>query len=202
MRTKPLEESYLARQIITACVNATNKPVTVKFRIGFGRDENVAVEFAKMCEEAGASAITVHGRTTFQGYSGKADYETIKRVKEAVKIPVFANGDIKTYGDVSEVLNSTGVDGVMIGRASLGKPEIFLALLGKGEAEVDKFKQIEFHYKSLLKLYPETFVVKYMRSHLSFYLSGKYKNSAVLVELLKEEKVDEILAKLRNLFEK
>ena len=197
-----LKDITLAREIIEACVKATDKPITVKFRIGFGEDEIVAVQFAKMCEEAGASAITVHGRTTSQGYSGKADYEIIKQVKQAVKIPVFANGDCKTKEDAENILKTTGADGIMIGRAALGSPEVFGEILTGKVPEVDKLEQIKFHYNTLLKFYPENFVSKYMRSHLAFYMSGKYKNSRALVELIKLEDVSVIIGKLEEIFEK
>ena len=98
-----LNDIDLARKIIESCVKATDKPITVKFRIGYTDDNIVATEFAKMCEEAGASAITVHGRTTSQGYSGTVNYDVIRQVKESVSIPVFANGDCKTREDALRI---------------------------------------------------------------------------------------------------
>lgn len=192
-----LKDINLARKIIEACVGATKKPVTVKFRIGYRKGENIAVEFAKMCEEAGASAITVHGRTTEAGYSGEVDYETIRAVKQAVKIPVFANGNICSKEDYKKVLEKTGADGVMIGRASVGKPEVFSQILQNNYAEKStKLEQIKFHYETLMKFYPESQVVKYMRSHLAGYLSGEYKNAKLLVYLLKCDSYTEIITKL------
>ena len=196
-----LKDFELARKVIEECVKATKKPVTVKFRIGFEDGENVAVEFAKMCEEAGASAITVHGRTTSQGYAGKVDYETIKMVKQAVKIPVFANGDCRSKEDYYKILELTGADGVAIGRAAVGSPEIFSDITKK-EFNMKKLDQIKFHYEQLIKVYGERFTVKYMRSHLAGYLSGKYKNSEILVKLLKMEKYTEILAILTDFIAK
>lgn len=192
-----LNDISLAEKIIKACVNATTKPVTVKFRIGYKKGENIAVEFAKMCERAGASAITVHGRTTEDGYSGTVDYETIRQVKEAVKIPVIANGDCRSKEDYLKIMEITKADGVMIGRAAVGHPEIFAEVLGEN-ASVDKLDQIKFHYETLMKYFPEKYVVKSLRAHLAGYLSGEYKNSKLLVELLKIEKYDEIIAKLGN----
>ena len=196
-----LKDFELARNIIKECVKATEKPITVKFRIGFDEDENIAVKFAKMCEEAGASAITVHGRTTSQGYAGKVDYETIRMVKQAVNIPVFANGDCRSKEDYFKILELTKADGVAIGRAAVGNPEIFSEITGK-EFDMQKLEQIKFHYEELMKVYGERFTVKYMRSHLAGYLSGKYKNSQILVKLLKIEKYTEILAILTDFISK
>ena len=196
-----LKDFDIARKVIEECVKATQKPITVKFRIGFESDENVAVEFAKMCEEAGASAITVHGRTTSQGYAGKVDYETIRRVKQAVKIPVFANGDCRSKEDYLKIMELTGADGVAIGRAAVGCPEIFSDIT-ETEFDMPKIEQIKFHYEELIKVYGERFTIKYMRSHLAGYLSGKYKNSQLLVKLLKMEKYTEILAILVDFMRK
>lgn len=195
-----LKDFELARKIIEACVNATEKPVTVKFRIGFYDDQIVAVDFAKMCEDAGAAAITVHGRTTKQGYSGKVDYDVIRQVKEAVSIPVFANGDCKSKEDYDKILEITKADGVMIGRAAVGCPEIFAEIVSGNKPQVDKFEQIKWHYETMLKFYPERYVVLYMRSHLAGYLKGEYKNTKALVEMLKLDKYADILAHLGKIF--
>ena len=192
-----LKDIDLARKVIEACVKVSKKPITVKFRIGYDEGENIAVSFAKMCEEAGAAAITVHGRTTAQAYAGKVDYEAIKQVKDAVKIPVFANGDCRSKEDYDKILDLTGADGVAIGRAAVGKPEIF-SQITKTQFDMQKLEQIKFHYEELIDNYGERFTVKYMRSHLAGYLSGKYKNSQILVKLLKMEKYTEILAVLAD----
>lgn len=189
----------LAEEIIKACVQATDKPITVKFRIGLTSENIVAVEFAKMCERAGASAITVHGRTKVQMYSGVPDFDIIKQVKDAVNIPVFANGDCSCREDYLKILQQTGADGVMVGRGSFGCPEIFEEILTGSKPVVNKFEQVKFHYETMLKYYAENHVVKYMRSHLAGYLSGKYKNSKALVELLKMENITEIIAFLAKI---
>lgn len=193
-----LKNFDLAKQIISACVNATDKPVTVKFRIGFDENENIAVDFAKMCERAGAAAITVHGRTTKQGYSGSVDYETIKQVKQAVNIPVFANGNCETREDYENILKITKADGIMIGRASLGSPEIFEEILTGKKPNVNKFEQIKYHYEILMKFFPEKMVVLSMRTHLANYLKKGYKNTKLLIELLKMNSYKEIIEKLRQ----
>jgi len=197
-----LKNIDLAREIISSCVKATEKPITVKFRIGYDENHLCAVEFAKMCEEAGASAITVHGRTTKQGYSGKSDFEIIKQVKQAVKIPVFANGDCKSREDYLEILKFTGVDGVMVGRASLGCPEVFAKMLGKTSFEVNKLEQILYHYETMLQFYSERYVVLYMRSHMACYLSGEYKNTDALLRILKLTSYKEIKEIILGLFDK
>ena len=193
-----LKNFDLAEQIINACVNVTDKPITVKFRIGFDEGENIAVDFAKMCEKAGAAAITVHGRTTKQGYSGIVNYEAIKQVKQAVNIPVFANGNCETREDYENILKITGADGIMIGRASLGSPEIFEEILTGKKPNVNKFEQIKYHYETLMKFFPEKAVVLSMRTHLANYLKKEYKNTKLLIELLKMNSYSEIIEKLRQ----
>ncbi len=196
-----MKDMELAEKIIKACTLATDKPVTVKFRTGVSSTKINAVEFAKMCERAGASAITVHGRTTAQGYAGTVDLETIKKVKEEVSIPVFANGDCRCKADYEKMLEITKADGVAIGRAAVGHPEIFAEILGLNKT-VDKLEQIKFHYETLLKFIDEEYVVKFMRAHLGGYLSGKYKNSKAMVSLMKMEKYAEILEFLGNFVNK
>ncbi len=170
---KNKEGSYLlkdfdrASQIIKTCVASTDKPVTVKFRIGYNEGENVAVEFAKMCQESGASAICVHGRTRSQFYSGKVDLETIKKVKDSVNIPVIGNGDVVDKASYEEMLK-TGVDAVMVGRGACGKPEIFAELLDK-KIDLTKLEIALSHFailKEHKRLLPE------FKKHLIWYVSG------------------------------
>ncbi len=193
-----LKNIDLARQIIEACVSATDKPITVKFRKGFKDSDNVAVEFAKMCEGAGASAITIHGRTREQMYSGKVDLQTIKAVAEAVNIPVVGNGDIVDECTYEQMLK-TGVDAVMIGRGSFGCPEIFARLQGNA-VDMTKMQMIEKHYEILSQVIQQKYLVKLFRKHLLWYLSG-YKNCTELkkqIVLLTD--VEEIFSLLREFF--
>lgn len=188
----------LAREIILACVNATDKPITVKFRVGINGVNN-AVEFAKMCEGAGASAITIHGRTREQYYSGKCDLEIIKQVKQSVNIPVIANGDVINRESYLNMLNVTGCDGIMVGRAALGHPEVFAEILGK-EIKQNKLEQIKKHINMLLTYYPEIFVVKHMRKHILWYLKGERGASVIKSEVCKLTKINDVIKVLENFF--
>lgn len=172
----------LSFEIISACVKSTDKPISVKFRKGFDENNVNAVVFAKMCESAGASLITVHGRTREQMYSGKSDYEIIKKVKENVKIPVCANGDVVDRESYEKIKNETNADFVMIGRGSLGNPYIFSEILGN-KVEKDLLKDIEFHYQTLLNIYSERTVVNAMRKHLAFYLKGRDNSTSLKKEI-------------------
>lgn len=169
--SKLMENLELASQIISSCTKATNKPITVKFRKGFKQD--VAVEFAKMCEKAGASAITIHGRLASQMYGGEVDYETIKAVKQSVKIPVIGSGDIRDEKSYQKMLE-TGVDAVMIGRGALGMPYIFDILKGKHINNLHETRLFcaKKHVEILRKYFKDEFLVKYMRKHLLWYASG------------------------------
>lgn len=114
-----------ATAVVDAIVKAVNVPVTVKVRSGLDPDHITAIEFAKAAEQSGVKAIAVHGRTASQGFTGRADWDVIRRVKEAVSIPVIGNGDVKNAADAAHMLEQTGCDGVMIGRAALGNPWLF-----------------------------------------------------------------------------
>lgn len=175
-----------AREIISACVNATDKPITVKFRIGFELDNNIAVEFAKMCEQAGASAICVHGRTREQFYSGKVDYETIKSVKSSVNIPVIGNGDITDIESYKKMLQ-TGVDGVMIGRGTLGNPEIFAIL--KGKKYLDKLSIITRHIQLIKE---HNAITPEVKKHLLWYLNGLKSTKDIKVQIVNNNIKDAI----------
>lgn len=193
-----LKNMELASEIIKKSVEATDKPITVKFRMGYRENENVAVEFAKMCERSGASAITIHGRTKEQMYSGKANYEVIKAVVDAVNIPVIGNGDVVDRCSYEEMLK-TGVSAVMIGRGTLGKPELFSTILGK-TVKVDKLAQIKQHYKTLQKSIDEKHLVQLFKKHLLWYVSGYPNSVAVKKDIVLLNNFEEIYAILEKFF--
>jgi len=194
-----LNNMDLAEKIIKACVDATDKPITVKFRSGWNKDSIVAVEFAKMCEKAGASAITIHARTTDQGYSGTADWDIIKAVKNAVNIPVIGNGDVVDRDSYLKMLKYTGCDAVMVGRSTMGKPYLFKELLGQIE-ENNQLYFIKKHIEILKKYYPDRFIVKHMRKHILWYLKNIRNATKLKVEIVKEPDLNKVLCQLDEIF--
>ena len=192
-------------EIVKAVVDAVDIPVTVKIRSGWDEKSINAVEIAKVIEKAGASAITIHPRTRAQGYSGKADWNIIKQVKENVKIPVIGNGDIKTCYDAKKMLEETKCDAVMIGRGLLGNPwlirECIDYLENKEIKEVtilDRLNMIIKHLNYLLEFKDEKIAILEMRTQIGYYLKGiskeykqkfmKIKNKEEFIKLVGEVK--------------
>lgn len=182
-----MKNPLLAGKIIEKTVKAIKKPVTVKIRKGFDEAHVNAVELAHIAEESGASAVAVHGRTREQYYSGKADWEIIRKVKEAVRIPVIGNGDLTCGADVIAMEELTGCDGFMIARGAQGNPWIFKQILyymetGK-EMEKPDFKEMTDmllrHAGLLLEYKGEYTGIREMRKHASWYTAG-YRNSSKL----------------------
>lgn len=175
-----MKQPQLAHDILAAMVKAVKIPVTVKFRAGWDDSNRNAVEIAKAVEAAGVSAVAVHGRTRQQFYEGKADWGIIAEVKQAVRVPVFGNGDIFTVEDGLRMLAETGVDGLMIGRGADGNPWIFreLAAVLRGEERPaapslqERLAQAAEHLDMLIDYKGEHISVKEMRRHISAYLKG------------------------------
>ena len=175
-----MKQPQLAHDILSAMVKAVKIPVTVKFRAGWDDSSRNAVEIAKAVEAAGVSAVAVHGRTRQQFYEGKADWGIIAEVKQAVKVPVFGNGDIFTVEDGLRMLAETSVDGLMIGRGADGNPWIFreLAAVLRGEERPaapslqERLAQAAEHLDMLIDYKGEHISVKEMRRHISAYLKG------------------------------
>lgn len=179
------------REIVSAVVKAVPIPVTVKIRSGWDSNSINAIEVAKICEEAGAKAICVHGRTRSQGYSGKVDLDIIKKVKESVSIPVIGNGDVNSIESAIKMFEYTGVDAIMIGRGALGNPWLIKQLVTYFDTgiilEKPSYKEIidmcRKHLNYLLELKSEKISVLEMRSHISWYIKGLPKSTEIKKEL-------------------
>ena len=167
-------------EMVAAVVDAVKKPVSVKMRIGWDDEHVFAVENAQAVERAGASAVAVHGRTRVQMYEGKANWDIIRQVKENVNIPVLGNGDVETPQDAKRMLDTTGVDAVMIGRAALGNPWMMYrtvqylktGILHEEPNVREKIDVCLLHFERLMQLKGEGVAVREMRKHASWYLKG------------------------------
>ena len=200
-----MKEPELAAKIVESIKAVSNKPVTVKFRKGFDEDNINAVEFAKYMEQSGADAIAIHGRTRKQMYQGNADWDIIRRAKEAVSIPVIGNGDVCTPEDAFRMKETTNCDAIMIARASQGNPWIFnqinRALKGEPQIEVTNREKIEMcirHYELAIKYDGEYKAVREMRKHASWYLKGLVKSSEIRNQINTEDDSNKVLNILKE----
>ena len=197
----------LAEKIAKEVVKSAKVPVTIKMRIGWDKENIVAVEAAKVFEQAGISAITVHGRTRNEFYSGNADWNIIKKVKESINIPVIGNGDIKNPRDAKKMFEDTNVDGIMIGRASLGNPWIFRDIInelsGSEKKEISKEEKLDIiikHINYAVEEKGENVAVKEMRKHIAGYIKNMKDASKYRDIINKIDRKDELIACLTEYF--
>ncbi len=188
---KDIDKIY---DIVSSVVKSVPIPITVKIRSGWDGKNINAVEVAKICEKAGASAICIHPRTRSQGYEGVSDWDIIRQIKESVSIPVIGNGDIKTYEDAYRMLEETKCDAIMIGRGVLGNPWLIKEIINNGKEIItanDKLKMCLKHFEYLLEIKSEKLSLLEIRTHAIWYLKGipngnKIKNEVFEVKTKKE----------------
>lgn len=192
----------IAREIVESVIGETGKTVTCKIRAGWDDDSINAVEFATLMQDAGVKCIAVHARTRQQYYSGEADWNLIKKVKEVVDVPVIGNGDIRSAQDAKRMIDETGCDGIMVGRASQGRPFLFEQIktyLEKGELiEKPNLKKrmddVIEHASGLLEIYGEYSAVMMMRKHLTWYIKGEKNAASLRNEAVKVKTIADIHA--------
>ena len=194
------------KEIVSAVVKAVSVPVTVKIRSGWDANSVNAVEVAKVIEEAGASAITVHGRTRAQGYSGNADWNVIKQVKEMVSIPVIGNGDVTSAEKAKEMLDFTGCDAVMIGRGVLGNPWLINECVSYLESGIiplkpsarEKIEMLKRHYQLLVDSTSEKQAILEIRTHALWYIKGMPKSAYIKNKICKTKNSEDLFKILND----
>mgnify|MGYP004537304359 FL=1 len=206
--SKLLLDLEKAKQIIEIAVQNSKVPVTVKFRKGWDKENIVAVEIAQIAEQAGASAVTIHGRTKSEFYTGKADWDIIKKVKQSVHIPVIGNGDVTDEESALAMFKQTGVDGIMIGRGSFGNPWIFRNIkhyLQTGEklpqpTNQERLQVMEKHIQLAVEEKGEEVAIKELRKQISWYTKNLKNSSEFRNSINKIEKKDELISTIEEYF--
>ena len=205
-----LRDEALVGQILDAVIGAVDIPVTLKFRTGWDRDNRNGVSIAHIAEQAGIQAIAIHGRTRADGYTGEAEYDTIAAIKQSVNIPVIANGDITTPQKAKHVLDYSGADGIMIGRAAQGRPWIFREInhyLATGELlpepSLEDIRELLIgHLHNLYAFYGDYTGVRMARKHISWYSKGQRHGAAFRQAVNRVEQADEQLRMVNEFFDR
>ena len=204
-----LQDTSLVGRILESVVKAADAPVTLKIRTGWDKEHRNGITVAQIAAEAGITALAVHGRTRACGYSGEAEYETIAAIKSAVSIPVIANGDITTPEKAKFVLDYTGADGIMIGRAAQGNPWIFGMIdhyIGSGERQpapqVSTIRAImNDHLQQLYDFYGEHIGIRVARKHISWYSKGQPGGASFRHKVNRVETIQQQISMINNFFD-
>lgn len=205
-----LQDEDLVKRILDAVVNAVDVPVTLKIRTGWDKSHRNGIRVAQIAEQAGIQALSIHGRTRACGYTGDAEYNTIRSIKQAISIPVIANGDIRTPEKAREVLEHTGADAVMVGRAAQGRPWIFREIehfLATGrhlpEPTVEEIRDIMLgHLHNLYDFYGDHTGVRVARKHISWYSKGQPAGAGFRDRVNRLDTVTEQLALTGEFFDR
>ncbi len=198
-----MKNPELAKRVLSSVVEASDKPVTLKIRTGWSENNKTGIEIANIAEEVGIDAITVHGRTREMFYTGKADYDYIKKVKESVSIPVIGNGDIFEPEDASYMMEYTGCDGIAIGRGAKGNPWIFKRIINRLNGKADIIPNIEDivklsiqHLNLICSIKGERIGVKEMRKHIAWYVKGLPESNVLKDEINRIDNLREMEERL------
>lgn len=194
-----LKNITLAQQLVKAA-SKSGKPITVKMRIGYEQGDFVAVEFAKAMQDAGAKAITVHGRTKAQMYSGIADRDAIAKVVQCVEIPVIANGDVRSKQDYTDIKNHTKASGVMVARGALGNPFIFNEILDK-PANMTLKDAILMHINTMQEFHNEKYILSNIRKHFVMYAKGHHNSKQIKAAAFGCQTLNQLLVCVQEYYE-